>query len=331
MVFYFQYTGSNRRSRLIFSAALLCLATLAKLPFILFGSVVTGTLIYQWKNTRQFIPSLGAIVIFTIILIPAFAWYIWVIPGWHGNGVTLGMLDGTTYNFSEILHILSGTLVSVLPEMLLNYGAVIFFIYGLFLLAKKDFKANQYSYPLMLVLLSFTAYFLFEMNMIALVHDYYMMPFLPVLFIIVAWGANKLLNNGFRSVRVLSIILLLSLPVLAATRINGRWDPEKPGFNKIYYRQRDELQKLVPKNALVVAGNDISHYILLYYLDRKGWAFDTDHLYDYELRYYISQGAEYLFSDSRADMQPGVQQLIESTIFEQDNLKVYKLKNKTEI
>ena len=45
-----------------------------------------------------------------------------------------------------------------------------------------------------------------------------------------------------------------------------RWSPENPGFNKDLLTYKNELRNAVPKDALVVAGNDKSHFIpfLLY-------------------------------------------------------------------
>ena len=167
--------------------------------------------------------------------------------------------------------------------------------------------------------------------MIELVHDYYLMPFLPVLFLVVAYGAGKFYNMRTVAIKPLIVLLFISLPVFAALRINGRWDTERPGFNSLYYEHKDELRTLIPEGAKCVVGNDVSHFILLYYIDRKGWVFDTDQLYDYDLRFYIFEGAEYLLSDSKASEQAAIQQLIESTVFEKGNLKVYKLKNRSAI
>jgi len=72
------------------------------------------------------------------------------------------------------------------------------------------------------------------------------------------------------------------------------------------------LQELVPDDALVVAGNDESHFIWFYYLDKKGWAFypepDTAQLQDM-----INKGAQFLYTDSekirtQQEFQPFLEQ-----------------------
>ncbi len=331
IVYYFSYFNSGKTGHLLLSSALLCIAALCKLPYILFGSIAIAHTLNIFKQKNGYVKTLTMAAIYVVMLLPAVAWYKWVIPSWDGNDVTKGLLATETYTLSSILNTLTGTIISTLPEMLLNYGAVVLFIYGLYLIIRKKLKGDPTIMAFVLLTIALSAYFIFEINMIALVHDYYLMPFLPLLFLVVAYGAGKLLSAQRKTVRYIAVVLLLTLPVFAALRINGRWGTEKPGFNSVYYHYKEELRAIIPESSYCVVGNDVSHSILLYYLDRKGWVFENDRLYDYDLRFYIFEGAEYLFSDSRIDEQEGIQQLIDSKVFEQGNLKVYKLKNKSAI
>jgi hypothetical protein len=170
------------------------------------------------------------------------------------------------------------------------------------------------------------AYFLFEMNMIGKVHDYYLMPFLPLLFILVAYGAYHLLTGRNKLLRNISVVFLILLPLPAYMRIEGRWDTKKPGFNAVYYQYKNDLRALIPEKAFCVAGNDESHFILLYYLNRKGWAFDNDELDGGLLNNYVSKGAAYLFIDSRIDERNDIKEHLGDKIFEKETLRVYKLK-----
>ena len=79
-------------------------------------------------------------------------------------------------------------------------------------------------------------------------------------------------NNGCRG---LAWVSLGVLPLLAFLRIDSRWDPQHPGFNKTLLTDQAELQSLIPKDAIVIAGPDNSAHIWLYYLDRKGYTFDN--------------------------------------------------------
>lgn len=329
LVFFYSYMQKPVLKYIIISAVFLCLATLAKLPFVVYGVVAAVYwLMYRKEWARK---PWTPLVVYFLLLIPAMAWYISVIPGWTGNGVVAGVLDTSTYTVSGVLHILSGTLVSMLPEMLLNYAATPLFIAGLVFLFQRRLWQHPYFLPLLFLLLAVTAYYLFEINMIALVHDYYLFPFLPLLFIVVAYGAYSLLSMQKNMYRVATLILLLALPLLAMARINGRWGTENPGFNKVYYHHKEELRGLVPQGEYCVVGNDVSSFILLYYLDRKGWAYHSDMLNEQDLRYFITCGAAYLFADGEVDKKPGIIQLTERLVYNKNGLRVYKLKNAKDI
>src|SRR4030095_14552423 len=85
-------------------------------------------------------------------------------------------------------------------------------------------------------------YFLFEINMIAKVHDYYLFPFFPFLFIIVSYGAFNMLSHQPAYLKYIVIFLLLILPFTTYLRIIGRWNPDSPGFNKDLLIYKDELR-----------------------------------------------------------------------------------------
>ena len=98
-----------------------------------------------------------------------------------------------------------------------------------------------------------------------------------------------------------------------------------PGFNKDLLVYKTELQKAVPKNALVVVGNDVSHFIFFYYVDKKGWGFHNDELTAEQLQQMIEHGARYLYTDSR-NVDAGIKSHLDTLILERGTIKVYSLK-----
>ena len=323
--FFFRYTKTQKISQLVLSALMLCLASLAKLPFIVYGIIVpVYLLIAVRRGNMDFGKSVMGAALYLLLMIPALAWYIAVIPTWEGNGVVAGVLENSS-GFSEILDIAVHHLISALPELLLNYGSVLFFVAGFYFLFKRGKQRHQYFPLLVSWSIGVLIYFAFEINMIAKVHDYYLFPFLPLIFLIVAYGCWQLVQTrGW--LKYISFVMLAVLPVTAYLRVNGRWNTEKPGFNAAYYHYKKDIQNLLPKNAIVVAGNDESHFILLYYLDRTGWAFDNDRLDEGLLTYYTSKGAGYLFVDSDVDRKEEIKRRLGEKIFEKETLRVYKLK-----
>lgn len=323
LFYYFSYVDKEQLLYLILSGILLSLATLAKLPYVIFCS---GALAYFIHNKNYSIAKrVTPLVAYTILLLPAIAWYFYVVPGWSGNGVVKGIFDTSTYTLSGLLEILGGTIISILPELLLNYGSVIFFLIGIYIfITKRSFFTNHTS-ALLILCISFFCYYTLEINMITTVHDYYLMPALPLLFIVCSYGCYYLLTRQKQVVNTIAIIALISLPVLAYIRIDGRWDENKPGFNSTYLHQKDELRDIIPDDSYCVVGNDNSGYITLYYLNKKGWTYKESSLNYYDLKFYIENGAEYLLTDDDIDRKVELSPLLGKKIFDNNQLKIFTL------
>ena len=325
--FFFKWVNEKQNRALLLSFMFLSLATLVKLPFILYASLPMGYILMDYRANGMKSAQRAGIILaggFTALL-PPLIWYAMVIPTWNGNGVIKGIADNKL-GAPEILHIIQSNLISTLPELLINYGAVLFFVAGFwFIVNNKVFKQNTF---LLFVLwgLSIIAYFFFELNMIADVHDYYLFPFLPLIFIIVAYGALQLSLSARIYVRNLVILLLLILPLTAYLRTASRWDTHAPMVNIDLYQNKDELRKLVNDTDFCVVGNDLSHFIFLYYIDKKGWVFDSNNLSPAQLKEWTGKGAKYLFVDCPLDSLPGIKDQLGDKIFDKNSLRVYRLR-----
>jgi hypothetical protein len=284
-----------------------------------------GVYLVRALMRRQLAPARFATIagIFVLCLLPAVAWYAWVMPGWV-IGAVRGIAD-QSLNHPDLTSVMVGTVVSVLPELLINYASVLFFITGFYVAYKHKLYKSPLFLPFAVTGLVVICYFLFEMNIIDLVHDYYMFPFLPFLFILVAYGAAYLLQRSSYT-RALAMLCLLALPLTAFLRIDTRWDVNDPGFTPAYLKHRDELRKLTPANARCIVGFDESHYILLYYIDRKGWAFDKPTFNIKFLDHCLYHGASYIFLDAEAYAAVSASPRLGEKIFDKDGLQVFKLK-----
>ncbi len=321
--FFFGWTHHKKYSHLFLSGLMLSIGALCKLPFVIYFIVPFVYLLVNIRENGGFKKDhlKASIAAFITILFP-FAWYISVIPKWRGNGITSGVLDNQV-SFSTVLDYLQHNLFSTLPESLLNYGSVLFFLVGFYFLFKNKVHRHQYFLVYLLLSLVVLAYFFFEINMIAKVHDYYLFPFYPLLFMLVGYGAYYLLEKSGKWFRYLSILALVSLPVLAHLRMEGRWDSEKPGFNKDWLVYKTELRNAVPKDALCIAGNDKSHFILFYYIDKKGWCFDDGHP---DIKQMINEGAKYLYLDTLGvQTDPVIKQYCDQMILQKGSVQVYQL------
>jgi hypothetical protein len=256
------YVRTGRWLSIVLTGVFLCLATMCKLPFILYGSFVATYLIAAALKRHLTIGKFLAIAaVLVLCILPALLWYAWVVPGWV-IGATRGITD-QSLNHPVLSKVIIGTIVSVLPELLINYASVIFFIAGFYAAYKRKLYDRSLFLPFAVLGVITIFYFLFEMNIIDLVHDYYLFPFLPLIFLLVAYGVEHLLSaHSYK--KYVAFACLAILPLTAFLRINSRWDVNSPGFNVAYLKYKDELRSLTPKDAKVVVGYDESHYILLY-------------------------------------------------------------------
>jgi hypothetical protein len=325
LVFFFRSLTKNGMGSVVLSGFLFSLAALIKLPFILYFALPVLHLFINGFTSGK---KLSGRILSTLfwILLPVL-WYITVIPQWGANGIVKGIV-GNQLTWQQTLDYWQHNLISNLPELLLNYGALPFFLSGIyFLIRTKAFRKYEFRYLAVLGIF-LILYYLFESNMIGKSHDYYLFPFLPPLFILVGYGGWKLTEIKPSFTRPAVILVLLILPFTCYLRVAHRWNPEKPGFNKSLLVYKEELRKAVPNDALVVAGNDPSRYIFFYYIDKKGWGFENNWLTGDLLSSMIHKGATHLYSDSRTtDERADILPYLDHLILERGNIRIYKLKS----
>ncbi len=313
-----------KRLHVLLAFGFLALSALAKLPFIIWMAFPFTLLLLQFWKKKKSRSQMGldmflALAGLTLPLI----WYSWVIPQWPGGGIMKGITENEL-DSQTTLNLLVGNVVSVFPELMLNYAALPLFVIGVFFSFRFPSRALLYS--LGITLFGLVCFFLFEINVIGTAHDYYLFPFLPFLFLGVCYGAKKMMESRYLKHVVLACFL--AMPVLAVIRIQHRWDEgQAPGFNKDLVTHHEALIQASPKNELVIAGNDLSGHIFLYYIQKKGWAFTRDELTETELADRIQKGARYLYTDSpRIQNDVRLAQHFQTKVLDAGSIAVYLLK-----
>ena len=176
------------KTRYVIGASLgLLIATWAKLPFLMFSIVSIVHFLRQLFQQKKLDKSLISFTLIQfLILIPAFAWYAWVMPTWE-NGVMKGIFSNQV-PWAETKKVIFYHFHTMFPKLLMNYAILIPFFIGLFAMRK-----HKTWWLLSIIGITFL-YLGLEFNMISYVHDYYMMPFLPWLYVIVAFGVQAIFN-----------------------------------------------------------------------------------------------------------------------------------------
>ncbi len=293
--FYFRADKQNIKWMYFAGTFCLCLATLSKLPYLLFAGVPLGILINQIRSKR-FRNSGIALLLSGFFLLPAIWWYVKVLPTMMWNPVIAGVFSDTKEG-RPIIESIIGNLISSLPELYLNYAMVPFFLIGLFLLVRNRKKIMNQYLPFSITGIILLIYFFYEINLISTVHDYYMLPFLPLLFLLSVYGWQHIMEMRQKSIRFFAVALILATPITAFLRIDSRWNTNEPGFPADWYAYRDELRIAVPDDKLVIMGSDMTQCIMPYYLHKRGWTYYEYELTREKLQHYMNEGAKFLYTD----------------------------------
>ncbi len=333
LVFFFKWFFGKRYKDIILCIVMFTLATLVKLPFILNFALIgvyeitllVKSRFKQWKRT------FNILLLSLLILSPAIAWYAWVIPGWKGNGIVQGIAGLTKADPAYLYDLFSYNFSTVFPKLLLNQYCLPLFIGGVALIFIRRFYKNILFPALVCWAVSACAFYLFEMNMIDKWHDYYLFPFLPIIFLTVLYAVNSLVKSRQIVPVTLVFALMILLPAQAKRFADYRWRIY-PGnafeMNPDFITCKKELRNAVPDTAHVIVANDISPFIDLYYIHKKGWWIDNYWLSEDTLIKRIKQGAQYFYCDTRKlDENPRIRRHLSGPVYQCNTIKVWKLKN----
>jgi hypothetical protein len=329
IVYFLKWKEKVKLYYVVLSAAFFLLSISSKLPYIIFYAFLIPFFLFNPNRKRKVWDErkLRAAIIYFVFAFGFIAWYAWVIPKWdRGSGSTLGGMIASEKSAAELIDIFVHNLISSFPELLLNYGCLGLFLSGAYFV----FKNRKYGHPEFSALCCWAIvtalYFLYEMSLIAKVHDYYLLPFLPLIFLVVSYGAKQLMYSKQKGLHFFVVLSLLILPLTAYLRMDGRWNAIAPGFTAGFYSHQEELRKLVPDDELCVVGSDESHVILLYYIDKKGWSVDNNTLTLKNMDRFVNMGAKYFYTDQAVDTCSFLLPVLREKIFEKDGVRVYKLK-----
>lgn len=302
---------------------MLAFASAVKLPFILFGAAYIPVFFENLKSQNRKKPVIPLLIIL-VSLLPAMAWYLWVIPEWKNTALLGGIGAEESFDYREAMENIWGVFHSQLPELFINYGSVLFFIIGTVVFFQTKNRFRKYASELM-ILVAVAAFYLYEVNMIGMEHDYYLFPFVPIIFLIVVAGLKTIAESDKRWLQTVGTIALVILPATAYLRVYHRWTPM--GNEKSLLLLKKELRKLTPDDELIIVGNDPSTHIFLYHLGKKGWTFEQNWLTAAQLKNNIEAGAKFLYSNTEfVEEEPTLRQFLEAPILDKDGLKVYPLR-----
>lgn len=322
ILFILKHRKTNKKTHLVIASLALMMATLCKLPFLMVSILSIWFFLKNIFNGASPILSLRNYALPQFIfLLPAIAWYFWVMPSWTGNPILTGQLD-EQFIFEEYLNIGIYHLTTMFPHILLSipiWCILAIGVYGYL----KNWRENKW----LISLIGITFFYLIlEFKPIGIVHDYYMFPFLIWLYILIAFGVSRILRIRF-GIYIMLLICTIS-SVYTSAKMDQNWSVEKTYFNNDLFIYSEELKNLVPQSEHCIILNDKSGYIFSYKIDKMGHIFDSDNLpiewIDDMVRNY---GIKYMYSDSRkVDESTEFQNYISKIIAIKGSIKVIELK-----
>ena len=307
----------------------LLLATLAKLPFLMFAVVNIYFFFKELLREKHF-KQRQVLQILTplIILAPALCWYAWVMPNWTDNPILTGIFKNKIA-WAEYWRILSYHFVKMFPKILLYPPVWILIILGFYSFFKSRLLKGWIN---SLIFISFL-YLILQLNAIGTSHDYYMFPFMPWLYLVIAFGVKFILDFRQKAIPWVMAALLIWAPIHTFKETKNTWGMKRTGFNIDLFEHKKALREAAPSDAKCVILNDISKFIFSYQIDKMGYVFHYDHLpaawLDDMIRDY---GVTYMYSDSRkVDENPEIRKYFEEQVLDAGSVHVYKLKSKEEV
>lgn len=299
MYFFVKAYRDQKWISFFISSCFLALSTATKLPFVFFFSLPWAYELARLFHSRgkSILSGLGRVLPSFLILTLPLAWYAWVIPTWSGNGVVKGVLTTKMDEIPELLRILLQNIISILPELLLNYASVLFFILGIFTIFKGRYYKHILAFPFSMLAFSAVSYFIFEINMITDVHDYYLFPFMPGIFIFVGFGLNYILSERKGVFVLLMAIALVVLPITASLRVAPRFNTNNS--SKHLAKCSVEIQNVLPKDAIIISADDESPHITLFHFRRFGWTTSKSRFDEAKFEFWLKGGATHFVSRDR--------------------------------
>lgn len=322
VAFILKHSKTNKNSQLIIASVALLISTLCKLPFLMISVLSIWFFIKKiYEGKGLFLSLRNYALPQFIFILPALLWYVWVMPSWSGNPILTGQLN-ESFIIGEYVEIVGYHLTTMFPHILYSIP-----IWGILPIGVWIFIKNWRSHRWILALILITfLYLILELKPIGKVHDYYMMPFLIWLYILVGFGVSKILTMRYGLPLMLIVCTISS--IYTSTKVHENWSIEQSYFNNDVFMYSEELKEAVPQSEHCIILNDKSGYVFSYRIDKMGHVFDSDKLpiawIDDMVRNYK---IKYMYSDSRIiDEAENFQKYVNKILTQKGSIKVIELR-----
>jgi len=313
-IYCFQmYLNSKKLHNLLLATILITLGGLCKIPAVfLFGLIVplwlSKTIRFQTKITV----SIAVGVASSIILFWYFSWVPHLVDTY---GFVLYFPKGMVEGWLEIKPLFGDFAAQFYFGALRSYIVLLPFLFGLFWLG---YRSNRLTLIGVLTLTSIFLIFSIKTGTVFPTHNYYVLPFVPVMAIIAALGLQRMDQRW-----------AIALLMLIVTEGIGNQISDFRIKDEVRYKLTLEQQV----NQLVPAGEKIIIHSgpnpeWMYWYHRKGWSLQPEEIQNAaKMTEILQEGGDYIVIDKRVwDVA-----LPFTKIGETKDLAVWKMVNKLEL
>jgi len=279
LCYFDRWVREGRWVDALLAAALGAIGPLLKLPYLY---LVGGLwLVFAWESgffaRRARVTAFGVIVL--IVSLTA-VWYAWAKSA-PVQVLPMG-LDYHLQNLAPILTLKFWThlFISRFPELLTTYSGLLLGIIGWRMTKDRFFQGW------LLVTLAYTLL----CGAYGITHKYTSLPWAPVNAVFIAIGIATL-SLGRVWVRGLLVVLVLGIPVHSALRIKHWYRVER----EYLFDARRQIEHLSSPGDLVFTNTD-EHPVLLYYIDRYGYAGRIDSMSFDQMTTALNQNVRYMLT-----------------------------------
>jgi len=307
--YYWEYISQTKTKHLLIAFIITSLGILSKIPSICFLFILLFPILDKSYPIKNKIITIISLTLSTGLVC---YWYFSWMPYLE---LTYGNKLIWPVSLKEGFNIFKATTQEVLFRFKVtafHYNKPYYFsLIGLLLLL-KDKKIN--------ILIFFTLYsflffiFILKTGNIFYQHNYYVIPYIPIMAILAAYAINK-----FKVIRFLPLIVVLLL-IIKPIKENRKDALAKYSYH--YTRLKGIIDKLgIQDNKLMVNG-DFLNPTMMYFTQEKGWSVNNNVLFKTEWMpdFKKKDGIKYIIVD-RHKLEDT---LVYTLIYEDDDFRVYK-------
>ncbi len=308
LYFCYTYLKIGTLWKLLLFFLFVTLGMLCKIPALSLISLISIVILVKEipLNKKLIVISATAVSI-AIVFIWYFYWDPYLLKTYHYQlYFPKGLLEG----LKEILLLLPEFYKKFYFDSLSSYLALPFLIAGIYFIA----RGGNFYLKIGLSIVTATFFlFILKTGAVFPLHNYYIIPFTPVMALIVGYGLSKL--NYKHAYVALTLIVVESV-------LNQQHD-FRIHNNELYKLSLEGITKrYVPNNELIVINGGESPQVM-YFSHRKGWTVENTKLTRNDLNLFARQGASFLIIDkhkflSSIDYYP--------LIYSNQHFAIYKLK-----